>query len=69
MNDMVNNPPHYQGLGGMEAIEVIEAFELDYNLGNALKYILRSGKKGLKKQDIEKAIWYLKRELDCFRED
>lgn len=54
---------HYQGKG-LKAIEVIEAFELNFSLGNAIKYILRSGKKGNAKEDLEKAIWYLKREVD-----
>lgn len=59
--DLVNNPPHYQSPSGMEAIDVIEAFGLDFNLGNAVKYILRAGKKGAASEDIAKAIWYLRR--------
>lgn len=59
--DMVNNPPHYQGKGGMQAIDVIEAFDLGYCLGNVIKYVLRAGKKGETKEDIKKAIWYLER--------
>jgi hypothetical protein len=58
----VNHPPHYQA-AGMEAIDVIEAFELGFNLGNAVKYILRAGRKGKRGIDIEKAVWYLEREL------
>lgn len=58
--DLVNHPPHYKS-GGMEAIDVIEAFELPYHLGNAIKYILRSGRKDDATQDIQKAIWYLER--------
>ena len=65
--DMVNQPPHYKSKGGIESIEVIESFELGFNLGNAVKYVLRCNKKGNKKQDIEKAIWYLKRELSNFQ--
>lgn len=61
--DLVNYPPHYKSKGGLESIEVIEAFELNFNLGNAIKYILRCDKKGNKDQDLNKAIWYLKREL------
>lgn len=60
--DKVNHPGHYQSSTGMEVIEVIEAFELNYNLGNAIKYILRSGKKGAAIEDLQKAIWYLRRE-------
>ena len=58
----VNHPSHYQGKG-LECIQVIEAFNLGFNLGNAVKYILRAGKKGMRAEDIEKAIWYLNREL------
>jgi hypothetical protein len=61
--DLINQPPHYKGKGGIESIEVIEAFELNFNLGNAIKYILRCNKKGNKEQDLEKAIWYLNREI------
>lgn len=61
-NDLVNNPEHYQASNGMEAIEVIDSFGLNFNLGNAIKYILRSSKKGKPTEDLQKAIWYLKRE-------
>lgn len=59
----VDSPSHYQGKT-LEVIDVIEEFELNYNLGNVLKYILRAGKKGSKDIDLMKALWYLKRELD-----
>jgi hypothetical protein len=62
--DMVNNPPHYQTDSGLQPIDVIEKFDLNFNLGNAIKYILRSGKKGNKRQDLEKAIYYLRREIN-----
>lgn len=62
--DLVNHPPHYQS-NGMEVIDVIEAFGLDRNLyrGNVVKYVLRAGKKGSEVQDLEKARWYLDREI------
>ena len=60
--DMVNHPPHYKA-GGIETIDFIEAKGLNYNLGNVVKYITRSDLKGNRKQDLEKALWYLKREL------
>ena len=63
--DNVNSPKHYQGKG-IEAIDVIEGFELNFALGNAVKYILRADRKANKKQDLEKALWYLKHELDKF---
>jgi hypothetical protein len=64
MADMVNNPPHYQTESGLQPIDVIEKFDLNFNLGNAIKYILRSGKKGSAQQDLQKAIYYLSREIN-----
>jgi len=61
-SDPVNHPAHYK-TGGIETIDFIEAKELNYNMGNAVKYISRAEHKGNKKQDLEKAIWYLNREL------
>ncbi len=61
--EAVNNPSHYLK-NGMECIDVIEAFELGFNLGNATKYILRAGHKGDRKEDLQKAIWYLNREIN-----
>jgi hypothetical protein len=61
--DPVNSPAHYT-VGGIETIDFIEAKSLNYHLGNAVKYIVRAEHKGNKKQDLEKAIWYLNRELN-----
>lgn len=61
--DPVNHPAHYQG-SGMECIQVIQAFSLGFNLGNAVKYILRADKKGALKQDLQKAVWYLNKEIE-----
>ncbi len=55
------NPPHYKGKR-FESIDIIEDFDLGFHLGNAIKYILRAGKKGDKVLDLRKAIWYLERE-------
>jgi len=65
--EMVDHPQHYASDGGIEAIDVIESFELGFNLGNAIKYILRAEKKGNKKQDLEKSLWYINRELSKFK--
>jgi hypothetical protein len=62
-SDPVNHPAHYK-VGGIETIDFIEAKRLNYNLGNAVKYVTRADHKGSRKQDLEKAIWYLKRELE-----
>ena len=61
--DLVNEPPHYKG-NKFEVIDIIEDFNLGFRLANAVKYVLRCEKKGNKKQDLEKAIWYLKREIE-----
>jgi len=59
----VNKPLHYQTEAGIEAIDVIEAFGLGFNLGNAAKYILRAGRKDNRAIDLAKALYYIKREL------
>lgn len=61
MSDSLN-PNHYVG-NEMEAIDVIEAFDLGFNLGNVVKYVLRAGKKDNRKIDLGKALWYLRREI------
>jgi hypothetical protein len=63
IKEEVNHPEHYQG-NGMEVIDIIDAFELNFNLGNSIKYILRADKKGFIKKDLSKAVWYLNRELE-----
>jgi hypothetical protein len=60
----VNHPSHYGGEDNpYEAIKVIEAWDLGFNLGNAVKYIARAGKKGDRQEDLQKALWYLTREV------
>lgn len=60
--EMVNHPSHYQG-NGIEVIDVIEAFDLGFCLGNVVKYVLRAGKKDERLQELRKARWYLEREI------
>lgn len=55
--------PTYYKVNGIETIDVIEAFELNFNLGNVFKYIARAGKKDDKVKDLKKAITYLNREI------
>jgi hypothetical protein len=63
--DLVNHPPHYKS-GGIETIDFIEAKDLNYRLGNVIKYVSRAGKKASDPvQDLEKAAWYLQREIDA----
>ena len=63
--DPIQKPAHYN-TGKIEVIEFIEDQKLGYNLGNAVKYISRSGKKDKAKtiEDLKKAIWYLTREVE-----
>lgn len=61
--EMVDHPDHYQGKT-LEAIDIIEDYDLNFNLGSALKYILRAGKKNETEQDLQKAIWFIKREAE-----
>ena len=60
--EMVNHPSHYQGKK-FEVIDIIEDYDLDFCLGNAIKYILRCGKKDESVQELKKAIWYLERKI------
>ena len=46
-----------------EAIKVIEAWDLGFNLGNTIKYVSRAGKKLDTLEDLEKASWYINREI------
>lgn len=69
--DIVNHPRHYKS-GGMEVIEVIEAFEIDRKSGhlqNVVKYTLRAGEKDPSKllEDLEKGYWYYGRLLERVR--
>ena len=66
MAEAVDHPSHYGGDTTYETIKVIEAWELGFHLGNAVKYISRAGKKDPDKAgtDIDKAIWYLQRYLE-----
>jgi hypothetical protein len=64
-NEMVEHPNHYGGEENpYEAIKVIEEWSLGFNLGNTIKYISRAGKKNNTIEDLEKAEWYIKREID-----
>jgi hypothetical protein len=68
-HDPVNYPAHYRVGDVYETIRVIEAWRLAFNLGNCIKYISRAGHKDRDAniQDLEKARWYLTREIDNLR--
>ncbi len=62
-----DHPAHYGGAGNPhETIEVIEAsgWGEGFNRGCALKYLMRAGRKGDEIEDLEKAAWYLRREIE-----
>lgn len=63
-HDPVNRPAHYTS-SGIETIDAIEAWDLDYRLGNVVKYVSRAGKKDPAKtvEDLRKARWYLDRAI------
>ena len=62
MTDIINHPSHYTD-GGIETIDFIEAKNLPYHLGNAVKYISRAWKKCQNNttEDLKKAAWYINR--------
>lgn len=62
--ETVNHPDHYQG-NKYEAIDIIEDYNLNFHLGNVIKYVLRADKKNDRVEDLKKAAWYLNRELEC----
>ena len=66
MKESINHPEHYGGDNIYEAIKVIEAWNLDFSLGNTIKYISRAGKKEKAKEieDLKKALWYLNRKIN-----
>ena len=70
MSGSVDHPPHYGGADSVyEAIKVIEAWGLGFNLGNSVKYLARAGRKDPAREleDLEKARWYLDREISARR--
>jgi hemerythrin-like domain-containing protein len=66
-NKAVNHPSHYNATS-IEVIDVIEDWDLNFHLGNALKYVAKAGLKDRSKEveDLEKAIFYLERYLDNY---
>ena len=60
--DNVNSPNHYN-VGDIEVIDFIDSWGLNFNLGNVIKYVVRSDYKGNKIEDLHKAIYYIEREI------
>jgi hypothetical protein len=70
MNDPVNHPSHYTAYKGLEIIDLTE--QMNFNRGNAVKYIARAGLKNPTRdaeiEDLEKAAWYIRREIMRLKE-
>lgn len=62
MSNNVEHPNHYNQ-GKYEVIDVINDWKLNFNLGNAIKYIARADYKNNAIEDLEKAVFYLNYEL------
>jgi hypothetical protein len=67
-NDDVNHPSHYTSYKGIEVIQLTE--QMNFNRGNAVKYTARAGLKNpdTEVQDLEKAVWYLQREIQRIKD-
>lgn len=70
MSDAVHHPSYYN-TGKIEVIDAIYDWNLDFDLGNAVKYIARAGKKDSEKyiQDLQKAIWYIRHKIELLKPD
>ena len=63
MTDNVDHPKHYVSHpSGIECIQVTE--HMGFNLGSALKYLWRCDLKHDAIEDLEKSIWYIRREIE-----
>ena len=69
-NDNVNHPAHYTD-GKIEVIDFIEDKKLNFHRANVVKYVCRAGKKDPSKEieDLEKAEWYLRREIERLKKE
>ena len=60
--DKINHPKHYTSHpSGVEAITICE--HMNFNVGNAMKYLFRAGLKDATLDDLKKARWYVTREI------
>lgn len=67
-HDPVNHPQHYTSdPSGIECIEVVR--HRTFNIGNAMKYLWRAGKKGDVIQDLQKAKWYIEDEINRIKKE
>ena len=68
MSDAVNHPSHYN-VGGIEVIDAIDAWGLNFSRGNVVKYVARAGHKSDEIEDLEKAEFYLKHEIERMKNE
>lgn len=70
MSDSVNHPSHYN-FGKYEVIDIIDDWKLNFDLGNAVKYIARAGHKDASKtiEDLEKAVFYIRHEIQKLKKE
>lgn len=61
MPNEVDHPDHYNWIPGVECIDVVENF--GFNIGCAIKYLWRAGRKGSRLVDLRKAAWHINREI------
>ena len=64
-----NTPKHYQGT--IQPIDLINAQNLNFNLGNVVKYVCRAGKKQGENvlSDLEKAKNYINYEIERIKKN
>ena len=62
MDDPIN-PAHYVGANGMQVVDIVDAYDLDFYAGNTGKYLCRAGRKpgASRLEDLRKARWYIDR--------
>lgn len=67
--ETINHPDHYLGERKYEPIDVINDWGLNFQTGNAVKYISRAGRKNSDAtiEDLEKAVWYLQWEINYLK--
>ena len=68
LTSAVDHPSHYHAQSGVEVIDAVEAWGLGFCLGNVIKYVARAGHKGDAREDLQKALWYLTRELSRYED-
>jgi hypothetical protein len=65
--DAVNKPKHYNSYPGVEVIDLTQ--HMNFCRGNVIKYVARAAFKGAELQDLEKALWYLNKEIERIKHD